>query len=111
MKLNCVLTAIDSKFDEGVLSNFSDLLQYFIKSYDITDNDKELKKLTNGYPGVKVNIILSRRLLNQILAIFLPTIAIVVVCFSTNYWKVRITSQDKTDSEKALFQQKIAKSF
>ena len=44
-------------------------------------------------------MILSRRLLNQILAIFLPTIAIVIVCFSTNYWKVRITSQYKYVSE------------
>ena len=67
-----------------------DLAQYFIKFYNITDSDQVLGKLTNGYHGVKVNIIFSRRILNQILATFLPTIAIAIVCFSTNYWRVII---------------------
>ena len=65
-----------------------DLTQYFIKSYDITDDDQVLGRLTNGHPGVMVNIVFSRRLLNQILATFLPTIAIVLTCFSTNFWRV-----------------------
>ena len=67
-----------------------DLAQYFIKFYNITDSDAVLGKLTNGYHGVKVNIIFSRRILNQILATFLPTIAIAIVCFSTNFWRVMI---------------------
>ena len=69
-----------------------DLAQYFIKFYNITDNDQLLGKVTNGYHGVKVNIIFSRRILNQILATFLPTIAIAIVCFSTNYWRVMLKS-------------------
>ena len=67
-----------------------DLAQYFIKFYNITDSDELLKNLTNGYHGVKVNIIFSRRILNQIFATILPSISIAIVCFYTNYWRVKV---------------------
>ena len=57
-------------------------------SYNITDDEEMLRQSTNGFTGVKVNFVLSRRLLNQILTTFLPTIAIVIVSFSTNYYRV-----------------------
>ena len=65
-----------------------DLTQYFVVSYNITDDEEMLRQSTNGFTGVKVNFVLSRRLLNQILTTFLPTIAIVIVSFSTNYYRV-----------------------
>ena len=74
--------------DKLIYLGHVDLTQYFIKYYNITDSDQVLGRLTNGYPGVMVNIVFSRRILHQILATFLPTIAIVLVCFSTNFWRV-----------------------
>ena len=57
-------------------------------SYNITDEEDTLRKSTNGFNGVRVNFILSRRLLNQILTTFLPTFAICVIAFTTNYYQV-----------------------
>ena len=65
-----------------------DLTQYFVVSYNMTDEEDTLRQSTNGFTGVKVNFVLSRRLLNQVLTTFLPTIAICVVAFSTNYYQV-----------------------
>ena len=41
-----------------------DLTQYFVKSYSFSDIDE----------GVQVDFIFSRRLLNQILTVFMPTV-------------------------------------
>ena len=65
-----------------------DLTQYFVVSYNITDDENTLRQSTNGFSGVRVNFLLSRRLLNQILTTFLPTFAICVVAFTTNYYQV-----------------------
>ena len=65
-----------------------DLTQYFIQSFTILDDNEVLNKSTHGNRGVQVDFIFSRRLLNQILTVFLPTIAIVVVSFCTSLFKV-----------------------
>ena len=85
-----------------------DLTQYFVKSYNFSDEDRYLNISTYGNKGVKVDFIFSRRLLNQVLTVFLPTvilhffvqagqicehlcsfqIAIVVVSFCTSFFKV-----------------------
>ena len=66
-----------------------DLTQYFVKSFTIHDEENLLKASTNGNKGVQVDFIFSRRLLNQVLTVFLPTIAIVIVSFCTSLFKVR----------------------
>ena len=66
-----------------------DLTQYFVKSSTIHDEEDLLKASTNGNKGVQVDFIFSRRLLNQVLTVFLPTIAIVIVSFCTSLFKVR----------------------
>ena len=84
-----------------------DLTQYFVKEYTFTDKDAHLNISTNGNKGVQVDFIFSRRLLNQILTVFMPTvlfkrsfstqsemykyvfqIAIVIVSFCTSFFKV-----------------------
>ncbi len=65
-----------------------DLTQYFVKSYNICGEDEYLRSHTQGHTGVKVDVVFSRRLLNQVLTTFLPTIALCIVAFSTNYFKV-----------------------
>ena len=87
-----------------------DLTQYFVKSYSFSDVDEYLNKSTNGNKGAQVDFIFSRRLLNQILTVFMPTvnmynkiflsarqiytnvspfqIAIVIVSFCTAFFKV-----------------------
>ena len=67
-----------------------DLTQYFIKSYNITNADSNIISSTNGKKGVQIDIIFSRRLLNQVITVFLPCIAICIVAFSTNYYRVII---------------------
>merc|ERR1712117_320615 len=64
-----------------------DLTQYFVKEYSFTDKDAHLNISTNGNKGVQVDFIFSRRLLNQILTVFMPTIAIVIVSFCTSFFK------------------------
>ena len=52
-----------------------DLTQYFVKEYSFTDKDAHLNISTNGNKGVQVDFIFSRRLLNQILTVFMPTVS------------------------------------
>lgn len=51
-----------------------DLTQYFVQSFNISDADDYVKSVTNGNTGVRVDFIFSRRLLNQILTTFMPTV-------------------------------------
>ena len=67
-----------------------DLTQYFIKSYEIFDDNEMLNKSTHGNKGVQVDFVFSRRLLNQVLTVFMPTIAIVIVSFCTSFFKVNV---------------------
>ncbi len=67
-----------------------DLSQYFVQDYSITDN-----QTFNGLKGVKVDFILSRRLLSHYLTTFLPAACICVVAFTTNYFQVKRESLEK----------------
>ena len=51
-----------------------DLTQYFVKNYTFSDADEYLNISTYGNKGVQVDFIFSRRLLNQILTVFMPTV-------------------------------------
>ena len=51
-----------------------DLTQYFVKSYDFLDTAKYQNISLNGNKGVRVDFIFSRRLLNQVLTVFMPTV-------------------------------------
>ena len=51
-----------------------DLTQYFVKSFNISDDVDYVKSAANGNTGVRVDFIFSRRLLNQILTTFMPTV-------------------------------------
>ena len=64
--------------------------QYYIDSFTISDDNELLNNVANGNTGLHVQIVLWRRLLNEILTTFLPCIFICIVVFSTNYFKVRI---------------------
>ena len=70
----------------GVLdySGAIDLPQYYVKDLAVVDkfstNEAEL--------GVKVEIVLGRRLLNQLLTTFMPTTFICLVAISTNFFRV-----------------------
>ena len=70
----------------GVLdySGAIDLPQYYVKDLTVVDkfstNEAEL--------GVKVEIVLGRRLLNQLLTTFMPTTFICLVAISTNFFRV-----------------------
>ena len=57
-----------------------DLTQYFVKSYSFSDADEYLNKSTNGNKGARVDFIFSRRLLNQVLTVFMPTVYYEIIC-------------------------------
>ena len=67
-----------------------DLTQYFVKSFEIHDENERLKRLTDGYKGVIVDFNLSRRLLNQVLTVFMPTIVICIISFTTSFFMVNM---------------------
>ena len=68
-----------------------DLTQYFIKSYNITDNDEIVMASTYGNKGVIVEFILGRKRLNQIITVFLPLILLSIVSFSSSLYRVRVS--------------------
>ena len=62
-------------------SGGTDLAQYYIMSYDI------YKENIKGKEGVQVSITLGRRLLGVILTIYVPTLLLNTIGYSTNYFK------------------------
>merc|ERR1711892_884212 len=64
-----------------IYSGGSSFSQYYIMSYEIYSD--EIK----GRDGVRVSIVLGRRLLNVILTAYIPTILLNAIGHSTNYFK------------------------
>ena len=65
-----------------------DLMQYFVKSYSAVDRGDHLRLHAHGNEGLKVDFVFSRRLLNQLLTVFMPTCAICLISFTTSFFKV-----------------------
>ena len=65
-----------------------DLPQYYVENIEIKDKfqSSDMSKKQNG---VRVQIVLGRRLINQLLTTFLPTTCICMVAFATNFFRVR----------------------
>ena len=68
-----------------------DLTQYHVKGVEMEDKyDVHYVALgVDGY-GVRVQIILGRNILNQLLTTYIPTMCICLVAFSTNYLRVSL---------------------
>ena len=64
-----------------IYSGGSSFAQYYVMSYDITNN------VMDGKAGVQVSITLGRRLLGVILTAYIPTILLNIIGYSTNYFK------------------------
>ena len=62
-----------------------DLLQYFVKYYDMHDEDVHLQ---HDNKGIQVDFVFGRRFLNHGLTEFLPPIIICVVSLFTCFFKV-----------------------
>ena len=98
----CFVTKINSRYNlQGNSGNFvklvknqlqyngpEDLTQYFVQSFNITDNDEYVMLSTNGDKGIQVDFLFSRKLLNQVITVFLPCIALCIVSFSTSVYRV-----------------------
>ena len=56
-----------------------DLTQYFVKSYTFSDADEYLNNSIYGNKGIQVDFKFSRRLLNQVLTVFMPTVIIILI--------------------------------
>ena len=74
----------------GVLdySGAIDLPQYYVKNLTVVDKFRANDKSDEAEFGVKVEIVLGRRLLNQLLTTFMPTTFICLVAISTNFFRV-----------------------
>ena len=66
-----------------------DLPQYYVEKYTIEDRYKS-SDMSDDQLGVRVEIVLGRRLINQLLTTFLPTTCICMVAFATNFFRVRL---------------------
>ena len=66
-----------------------DLPQYYVEKYTIMDRYKS-SDMGDDQFGVRVEIVLGRRLINQLLTTFLPTTCICMVAFATNFFRVSI---------------------
>ena len=51
-----------------------DLTQYFVKSFNFSDADEYLNNSIYDSRGVQIDFKFSRRLLNQVLTVFMPTV-------------------------------------
>ena len=56
-----------------------DLTQYFVKSYNFSYTDEHENISIRGNKGVKVDFMFSRRLLNQVLTVFMPTVLFEII--------------------------------
>ena len=66
------------------------LPQYYVKSFTMNDR-YQLPDMEPDEYGVRVEIVLGRKLLNQFLMTYIPTMCICLVAFSTNYFRVSIS--------------------
>ena len=80
-----------------------DLPQYFVEKYTITDQYKSSDMSGNQF-GVRVQIVLGRRLINQLLTTFLPTTCICMVAFATNFFRVRQRNSFKFGKKNSFLQ-------
>ena len=64
-----------------------DLSQYYVRSVEMTDRHKVPDMAPDEY-GVRVEIVLGRRTLNQLLTTYIPTMCICLVAFSSNIFRV-----------------------
>ena len=73
----------------GVLdySGAIDLPQYYVKNLKM-DQFRTNNDMNEAAFGVKVEIVLGQRLLNQLLTTFMPTTFICLVAISTNFFRV-----------------------
>ena len=60
-----------------------DINQYSIQSYAMSD----LIVMDEGSADVEIRITFGRRVLNQMLTVFLPSFCICLISFSTNYYQ------------------------
>ena len=65
-----------------------DLTQYYIKEYTFKNGNETLPASPNGGKPVIIDIVFSRRVMNQILITFLPTACITITSFTTSFYKV-----------------------
>ena len=66
-----------------------DLTQYYIKEYTFKKSNETLPLSPNGGKPVIIDIVFSRRIMNQILITFLPTACITITSFTTSFYKVQ----------------------
>ncbi len=91
--LSLKLQGNSGKFSELVAGSLeylgpSDLLQYYVQSVRFLDDYTIPAMEKEGITGVQVQVELGRRLLSQMLATYLPTAALCIVSFATNFFKV-----------------------
>ena len=65
-----------------------DLPQYFVKDLNIKEHLEDRFHGEGYRQGLQVEILLGRRILNQILTTFMPTSLICLVALSTNFFRV-----------------------
>ena len=58
-----------------------------LTQYIITNWTLEYKDTSNVNAGIKMTLVLKRRILNAILTVYLPTILVLIIVYATNFFK------------------------
>ena len=58
-----------------------------LTQYLITNWTLEYKDTSNVNAGIKMTLVLKRRILNAILTVYLPTILVLIIVYATNFFK------------------------
>ena len=68
--------------DKIIMESGTELTQYFIQEWTLT-----YKEENNADKGVKMQIIFKRRLTNEVLTTYLPTVLLMLIVYATTYFK------------------------
>ena len=87
----CTVNLIVRKLETSVMAITPHLLhmesetvltQYLITNWTLTYNNE-----SNVDAGIKMTLVLKRRILNAILTVYLPTILVLIIVYATNFFK------------------------
>ena len=78
---------VDLVLGRFVYQGPADLQKYFVKSATMVREQIMRGQSTNKVTQIKIEMSLGRKLMNSILTIYLPTILLICIIHSTNYFK------------------------
>ena len=87
----CTVNLIVRKLETSVMEITPHIItmesETVLTQYIITNWTLEYKDTSNVNAGIKMTLVLKRRILNAILTVYLPTILVLIIVYATNFFK------------------------